>query len=117
MLPPPKPVFHHDYLGLCLCISVSISQSFRPVYYATKDEHTRRWAGAAKVIDIFETSAADAADIVNTMGVHILVDMSGYTTDHRQHLFATRPAPLQVVVVVVVLLAVVAVLVVMVVIL
>lgn len=69
---------------------------FRTVYYATKDESTRRFAGAAKVVDIFETSAADAADTVNSMGVHILVDMSGYTTDHRQHVFITRPAPLQI---------------------
>jgi predicted O-linked N-acetylglucosamine transferase (SPINDLY family) len=48
------------------------------------------------VVDIFEMSAADAADIINNMGVHVLVDMSGYTTDHRQHIFITRPAPLQV---------------------
>ena len=66
------------------------------VYYATKDQTTKRLAGAAKVVDIFETSAADAADIINTMSVHILVDMSGYTTDHRQHVFVTRPAPVQI---------------------
>jgi hypothetical protein len=84
---------YHDYSRIQMLLFATTPQT---VFYATKDETTRRFAGAAKVIDIFETSAADAADIVNTMGVNVLVDMSGYTTDHRQQLFATRPAPLQV---------------------
>jgi protein O-GlcNAc transferase len=83
---------YHDYSRIHVVLFATTPQT---VYYATKDETTRRLAGAAKVVDIFEMSAADAADVINTLSVHILVDMSGYTTDHRQHIFITRPAPLQ----------------------
>ena len=79
------------FVFFCVVVSLCVT-----VYYASKDENTRRFAGAAKVVDIFEMSAADAADAVNVMCVHVLVDMSGYTTDHRQQLFIARPAPLQV---------------------
>ena len=40
--------------------------------------------------------SAEAAELVNSAGVCILVDLVGYTSDHRQDVLALRPAPLQV---------------------
>ena len=37
-----------------------------------------------------------AADRVNEDGIHILVNMNGYTKGARNELFALRPAPVQV---------------------
>lgn len=37
-----------------------------------------------------------AADRINQDGVHILVNMNGYTKGARNELFALRPAPIQV---------------------
>jgi predicted O-linked N-acetylglucosamine transferase (SPINDLY family) len=39
--------------------------------------------------------AEDGASVVNTRGVGILVDLIGYTADHRQDVLALRPAPVQ----------------------
>eukprot|EP00960_Hanusia_phi_P030174 748421-Hanusia_phi.AAC.7 len=40
--------------------------------------------------------SVEGADIVNTAGICILFDLIGYTADHRQDIFALRPAPVQV---------------------
>lgn len=37
-----------------------------------------------------------AADQINEDGIHILVNMNGYTKGARNEIFALRPAPLQV---------------------
>lgn len=37
-----------------------------------------------------------AADIIHQDGVHILVNMNGYTKGARNEIFALRPAPIQV---------------------
>ena len=37
-----------------------------------------------------------AADRINEDGIHILVNMNGYTKGARNELFALRPAPVQV---------------------
>ena len=37
-----------------------------------------------------------AADRINQDGVHILVNMNGYTKGARNEIFALRPAPIQV---------------------
>ena len=38
----------------------------------------------------------DAADKINADGIHILVNMNGYTKGARNEIFALRPAPVQV---------------------
>lgn len=37
-----------------------------------------------------------AADKINEDGIHILINMNGYTKGARNELFALRPAPIQV---------------------
>lgn len=37
-----------------------------------------------------------AADKINSDGIHILVNMNGYTKGARNEIFALRPAPIQV---------------------
>lgn len=37
-----------------------------------------------------------AADRINADGIHVLVNMNGYTKGARNELFALRPAPIQV---------------------
>ena len=39
----------------------------------------------------------DAADKINSDGIHILVNMNGYTKGARNEIFALRPAPVQVI--------------------
>jgi protein O-GlcNAc transferase len=39
---------------------------------------------------------ADAAALINTHGVHILINLNGYTKGARNEIFALRPAPIQV---------------------
>uniref|UniRef100_A0A915JDR3 O-GlcNAc transferase C-terminal domain-containing protein n=1 Tax=Romanomermis culicivorax TaxID=13658 RepID=A0A915JDR3_ROMCU len=36
-----------------------------------------------------------AADIINRTGIHILLNMNGYTKGARNEIFALRPAPIQ----------------------
>lgn len=38
----------------------------------------------------------NAADRINQDGIHILVNMNGYTKGARNEIFALRPAPIQV---------------------
>ena len=37
-----------------------------------------------------------AADVINQDGIHILVNMNGYTKGARNEIFALKPAPIQV---------------------
>ena len=37
-----------------------------------------------------------AADVIHQDGIHILVNMNGYTKGARNEIFALRPAPIQV---------------------
>ena len=41
------------------------------------------------------SESVEAADHVNAAGICILFDLIGYTADHRQDIFALRPAPIQ----------------------
>ena len=41
----------------------------------------------------------EAADRINADGIHVLVNMNGYTKGARNEIFALRPAPVQVIVV------------------
>uniref|UniRef100_A0A0K0EYK9 Probable UDP-N-acetylglucosamine--peptide N-acetylglucosaminyltransferase SPINDLY n=1 Tax=Strongyloides venezuelensis TaxID=75913 RepID=A0A0K0EYK9_STRVS len=42
------------------------------------------------------TCNASAADFINKLGIHILVNMNGYTKGARNEIFALKPAPIQV---------------------
>ncbi|KAF0767516.1 UDP-N-acetylglucosamine--peptide N-acetylglucosaminyltransferase 110 kDa subunit-like, partial [Aphis craccivora] len=46
--------------------------------------------------DLSHLKVIDAAKLINNDGIHILVDMCGYTKDSQTELFALRPAPIQV---------------------
>ena len=37
-----------------------------------------------------------AADVIHQDGIHILINMNGYTKGARNEIFALRPAPIQV---------------------
>ncbi|CEF64055.1 O-glycosyltransferase [Strongyloides ratti] len=41
------------------------------------------------------TCNASAADFINNLGIHILVNMNGYTKGARNEIFALKPAPIQ----------------------
>lgn len=49
-----------------------------------------------KVHDISRMSDAQAAQLIRSLGIDLLVDLKGYTTGHRIGLFRQRPAPVQV---------------------
>lgn len=49
-----------------------------------------------RMVDLSALSNADAARRIAADGVHILVDLHGYTRYGRQEIFALRPAPVQV---------------------
>lgn len=51
---------------------------------------------AERVVDLSGLSDGDAARAINADGVHILVDLNGYTKGARTAVFALRPAPVQV---------------------
>ena len=42
-----------------------------------------------------ERESVDAADIINSAGICLLYDLSGYTMGHRQDVLALNPAPVQ----------------------
>jgi len=46
--------------------------------------------------DLSQLKVIDAAKVINNDGIHILVDMSGYTKGSQTEIFALRPAPIQV---------------------
>ena len=52
---------------------------------------------AEHFVDLSQITANDkAADKIHADGVHILVNMNGYTKGARNEIFAFRPAPVQV---------------------
>lgn len=53
-------------------------------------------AACDRFIDVTSLPPADAARAIAAEGVHVLVDLKGYTADARPELLALRPAPLQV---------------------
>ncbi len=57
----------------------------------------RRIAAATdRFVDIAERTDGDADRIIRDLGIHILVDLKGHTTNARLDLLARRPAPVQV---------------------
>lgn len=46
--------------------------------------------------DISQLHCGDAAQLINNDGVHILINLNGYTKGSRNEIFALQPAPIQV---------------------
>jgi protein O-GlcNAc transferase len=46
--------------------------------------------------DISQLHSGDAAQLINNDGIHILINLNGYTKGSRNEIFALQPAPLQV---------------------
>ena len=78
-----------------------ITKSIYPLYSLAPDDNTtfrqKVARGAEHFIDL--SSVPDngkAADRIYNDGIHILVNMNGYTKGARNEIFALRPAPIQV---------------------
>lgn len=52
-------------------------------------------ADADHFVDLTRLSNAEAATRINADGIHILIDLMGYTSYARTEIFALRPAPVQ----------------------
>lgn len=70
-------------------------------YALTADDNTsfrRKIEGDSEhFIDLSSVPChGDAADRINADGIHVLVNMNGYTKGARNEIFALRPAPIQV---------------------
>ncbi len=70
------------------------------VYALCKDDGSTYYrqikADADQFVDLSGVSNAEAAARVNADGIHILVDLMGYTAYARTEIFALQPAPIQV---------------------
>ena len=53
-------------------------------------------AAVNRIVDITSLPDAEAAARIRDAGIDILVDLNGYTGNHRAGIFSRRPAPLQV---------------------
>lgn len=64
---------------------------------SSKDDLTDRISPYfSKWTDIFALNDEQAAQQIHTDGIHILVDLAGYTANSRLRLFVWKPAPIQV---------------------
>ncbi len=52
-------------------------------------------AGCDQFVDCSQLSPEESARRIHADGIHILIDLAGYTTDSRPEIFALRPAPIQ----------------------
>ncbi|MFZ5717170.1 MAG: tetratricopeptide repeat protein [Bradyrhizobium sp.] len=79
---------HHDHAKFkIVCYSCWPSQ----------DEMTERFKPLADVwVDAAQLSDDELADRIQADGIDILIDVSGHTTGSRLHVFARKPAPIQV---------------------
>ncbi|WP_199762815.1 tetratricopeptide repeat protein [Bradyrhizobium guangdongense] len=79
---------HHDHA------------KFKIVCYSCwplQDEMTERFKPLADVwVDAAQLSDDELADRIQADGIDILIDVSGHTTGSRLHVFARKPAPIQV---------------------
>lgn len=69
------------------------------VYALCKDDgshyYQRIKADAERFIDLTDMTNADAASRIHRDGVHVLIDLMGYTAYARSEILALRPAPVQ----------------------
>ncbi|RHY45989.1 hypothetical protein DYB30_012238, partial [Aphanomyces astaci] len=69
--------------------------------YATSSSDQSQWrrkieADAEHFKDLSAMTTGDAARLIHNDGIHILVNLNGYTKGARTEIFALRPAPIQV---------------------
>ena len=85
-----KPKFTHQFVSLqvfCYSLTPDDNTSFRKKI-ESESEH---------FVDLTQYSChGQAADRINSDGIHVLVNMNGYTKGARNEIFALRPAPIQV---------------------
>ena len=84
-----------------MCIFLSRVCAPQVTVYVTSphdlsEQRRRVETGAERVVDLSGLSDGDAARAINADGVHILVDLNGYTKGARTQVFALRPAPVQI---------------------
>ncbi|KDO26842.1 hypothetical protein SPRG_08133, partial [Saprolegnia parasitica CBS 223.65] len=73
---------------------------FEVTCYATSVSDQSQWrrrieADAEHFKDISAMANGDAAHLIHNDGIHILINLNGYTKGARTEIFALRPAPLQ----------------------
>ena len=51
---------------------------------------------AEHFVDISSMHSAEAAELINNHGIHVLINLNGYTKGCKNEIFALRPAPIQV---------------------
>jgi predicted O-linked N-acetylglucosamine transferase (SPINDLY family)/lipoprotein NlpI len=79
---------HHDHARFeIVCYSCS----------PLRDEMTDKFRSMADVwVDAWQLSDDELADRIQADGIDILIDVSGHSTGNRLHVFARKPAPIQV---------------------
>jgi predicted O-linked N-acetylglucosamine transferase (SPINDLY family) len=79
---------HHDHVKFeIVCYSC----------WPLQDEMTEKFKSCADVwVDAAQFSDDELADRIQADGIDILIDVSGHTTGSRLHVFARKPAPIQV---------------------
>ncbi|MGY3110771.1 MULTISPECIES: tetratricopeptide repeat protein [unclassified Bradyrhizobium] len=79
---------HHDHARFeIVCYSCS----------PLRDEMTDKFRSTADVwVDAWQFSDDELADRIQADGIDILIDVSGHSTGNRLHVFARKPAPIQV---------------------
>ncbi|XP_016660954.1 UDP-N-acetylglucosamine--peptide N-acetylglucosaminyltransferase 110 kDa subunit-like [Acyrthosiphon pisum] len=66
-------------------------------YSISSNDNTPSWLNNSEHHkDLSQLKFVDAAKVINSDGIHVLVDMSGYTKGAQTEIFALRPAPVQV---------------------
>ena len=69
-------------------------------YALCKDDHSSYYqqikADAEQFVDLSSMTNADAASRIHRDGIHVLIDLMGYTAYARSEIFALQPAPVQV---------------------
>jgi len=70
------------------------------VYALCKDDNSDYYrqikADAEQFVDLTDMTNADAASHIHRDGIHVLIDLMGYTAYARSEIFALQPAPVQV---------------------
>ncbi len=70
------------------------------VYALCKDDNSDYYrqikADAEQFVDLSGMTNADAASRIHRDGIHVLIDLMGYTSYARSEIFALQPAPVQV---------------------
>ncbi|MCK1388112.1 tetratricopeptide repeat protein [Bradyrhizobium sp. 21] len=79
---------HHDHANFeIVCYSC----------WPLQDDMTERFKPLADVwVEVAQLSDDELADRIQADGIDILIDVSGHTTGSRLHVFARKPAPIQV---------------------